>query len=101
MEFDKRMSDETIQFLNSALISNQKLLAEKDLNTKRKLLIANLLEANKSLQFENVKEIQYSIKNKDDNYTISFTCYKPDNCPQNAPITLYIHGGKLDNYYNY
>jgi hypothetical protein len=92
-EIDERMSAETIQFLYGA-IESIKQQQNLDLNTIRKIKIESLLETSKSIEFTNIKETQHSITNKDDNHLISFSCYRPDNCRENAPITLFIHGGK-------
>ena len=92
-DLDDRMTEETKCFITD-LLSKMRPVESLGLNLNllRELRIQNELKANESLNFDNIKESHFNVKNKDDNYEIAVTCYRPLNCRPNSPITIFFHG---------
>jgi hypothetical protein len=59
----------------------------------RQFRVQNAIKCNESLKFDDVSITELTIKNKDDNFDIPVTCYKPNNLRPDSPITIFFHGG--------
>ena len=95
-ELDDRMTDETKAMVTSFLkIMKPSDAVTLDIATSRLIRIENEIKANESIQFNNIVEREFIVKNKDDNHEIAVAVYKPDNCTSDYPITIFIHGYKL------
>jgi len=92
-DLDERMTEETVCFITD-LLSRMRPVESLGLglNLLREMRIQYELKANESLHFNNIEETQFNVKNKDDQYEISVTCYRPLNCRPNSPITIFFHG---------
>jgi hypothetical protein len=92
-DLDERMTDETrFMVINSLKVMRPSQLINIDINMSRQFRVQNAQKANESLSFNGINVTEFTVKNKDDNYEILVTCYKPDNCKPNSPITIFFHG---------
>ena len=92
-DLDDRMTEETrIMVSNSLKVMRPRQLINIDINMSRQFRVQNAIKANDSLKFSGITVSELSVKNKDDNYDVIVTCYKPDNCRTDSPITIFFHG---------
>ena len=92
-DLDERMTDETrFMVTNSLKVMRPSQLVNIDINMSRQFRIQNAQKANESLKFSGISVNEFKVKNKDDNHDILVTCYKPENCKPNSPITIFFHG---------
>ena len=93
-DLDERMTDETRRMVTNSLKMMRPIqLVNIDINMSRQFRVQNAIKANDSLKFNDISVHEFSVKNKDDSYDILVTCYKPNNCRADSPITIFFHGG--------
>ena len=98
-ELDDHMTEEARNFVIGALkVMRPGDAIHLDVNLSRKAREDNAIKSNESLKFENLTLTEFTVKNPEDNFDVPVSCYKPKNVKEDAPITVFFHGGGQEIY---
>ena len=96
IELDDQMTEESKNLVTLTLKAMKPIrMITMDVNFNRKILNENAAKRNALLTFPDVSIRRFFVTNPIDKYNIEVTCYKPISAKDDAPVTVFFHGGGL------
>lgn len=90
-ELDERMTEECRAVVLDSLKNGRH--EAKSVQERRTKMNEIAAKRNQDLKFDNLTLTEFSVKNPEDDCEVEFTCYKPTDAKEDAPVTVFFHGG--------